>query len=220
MSRFMRTAIEGAATTIRDDTIAELAGGGLPVVPFAPGIDRAALTAGDDAPLFVTLPIAKIGTSRNGRYYDAAMVKEIADQVIEKRPGGNLGHLQESERAWRYDRPEVLWVGAVVRGDAAFARGYIPPYATATRDFLARAKAAGHGVGTSIYGRWRQGWDSTLGALRVQAGGTLESIDFVPPSRAGVQFAGGMALAAEMLDQPRQPGTNKPSAFKRTLLDH
>jgi len=220
MSRFTRTANAGEPWALRDETIAELTGARLPVVPLAPGIDLAALTEGDDAPLFVTLPIAKVGTSRNGRHYNAAMVEEIAAQVIEKRPGGNLGHLQESERAWRYERPEVLWVGAVVRGDTAYGKGYIPTYARDTRDFLARAKAAGHAVGTSIYGRWRQGWDSALGALRVHTGGVLESIDFVPPSRAGVEFAGGMTLASEMFDQPRQPGTTKASAFKRTPLDH
>ena len=220
MSRFTRTTNDGAPWPLRDETIAELAGTAPPAVPFAPGIDLAALIAGDTAPVFVTLPIAKVGKSRNGRHYDAAMVKEIADQVIEKRPGGNLGHLQESERGWRYDRPEVLWVGAKIKGDVAYGKGYVPPYATATRDFLARAKAAGHAVSTSIYGRWPQAYDAALGAMKVRTGGVLESIDFVPPERAGVAFAGGFALASEMVDQPRQPGTTKPSAFTRTPLDH
>jgi hypothetical protein len=220
MSRFTRTANAGAPWVLRDETIAELAGARLPVVPLAPGIDLAALTAGDDAPLFVTLPIAQVGTSRNGRHYDAALVAEIAAQVNRDRPGGGLGHIAEGERATRYDRPEVLWLGATVRGGVAYGKGYIPPYATATRDFLRRARAAGHPVGTSIYGRWRQVWDAALGAMKVLAGGTLEAIDFVPPSRAGVQFAGGMTLASEMIEQPRKPGSTAPSAFKRTPLDH
>jgi len=220
MSRFIRKASMGG-TTIRDETISEMAGHSLPAVPLAPGIDLAALTAGDDNPLFVTLPIAQVGTSRNGRYYDAAVVAEIAAQVNRDRPGGILGHISEGERATRYDRPEVLWVGAVVRGDVAYGRGYIPPYATATRDFLRRAKAAGHGVGTSIYGQWQQVHDTALGALRVLTGGTLESIDFVPPTRAGMRFPGGMTLASELfVDQPRVPGTDKPSAFKRTRREH
>lgn len=219
MSRFRRIGAAGGQI-IGDETIAAIVGGTMPVVPLAPGIDPAVLTAGDEAPLFVTLPIAQVGTSRNGRYYDAAMVAEIARQVNQRRPGGNLGHLKEEERSWRYDRPEVIWIGAVVKGDTAYGKGYVPPYATGTRDFLRRAKAAGHAVGTSIYGRWRQGWDTALGALRVQPGGVLESIDFVPPDRAGVQFAGGMALASELHGQPRRPGTTQPSAFRRTPRTH
>jgi len=220
MSRFIRKASVGA-TTIRDETITEMTGVGLPVVPVAPGVDLAALTAGDDSPVFVTLPIAQVGTSRNGRYYDAALVAEIAAQVNEKRPGGNLGHISEGERATRYDRPEVLWLGATVRGDVAYGKGYIPPYARDTRDFLARAKAAGHGVSTSIYGQWQQVRDTALGAMRVLTGGTLEAIDFVPPARAGMRFPSGMTLASEMLiDQPRVPGTDRPTAFKRTRRDH
>ncbi len=220
MSRFKRTTAAGPGQTIRDETITEMAGVGLPPVPFAPGIDLAALTQGDAAPLFVTLPIAQVGTSRNGRHYDAALVAEIAAQVNRDRPGGGLGHIAEGERATRYDRPEVLWLGASVVGGVAYGKGYIPPYARDTRDFLRRARAAGHPVGTSIYGRWQQVWDTALGAMKVLAGGTLEAIDFVPPARAGVQFGGDMTLASEMIDQPRKPGTNQPSAFRRRALDH
>ncbi len=190
----------GASVTgaLRDYIIGELAAPHLPVVPFAPGIDQTALTAGDDAPLFVTLPIAKVGRSRNGRYYDAAVVAEIAEQVNRDRPGGIMGHIAEAERATRYDRPEVIWLGATVAGDTAYGKGYIPPYARDTRDFLRRAKAAGHQVATSIYGRWQQAHDAALGAVKVLAGGTLESIDFAPAARAGMAFDGGFALSAEM----------------------
>jgi len=183
---------------LRDYLIAELAAPGVPVVPFAPGIDQAALLDGDDNPLFVTLPIAKVGKSRNGRYYDAAVVAEIAAQVNRDRPGGILGHISEGERATRYDRPEVLWLGATVVGDVAYGKGYIPPYARDTRDFLRRAKASGHAISTSIYGQWQQVRDAGLDALRVLVGGTLESIDFAPASRAGMAFGGGFALSAEM----------------------
>ncbi len=183
---------------LRDYIIAELAAPNLPAVPFAPGIDQAALTDGDDNPLFVTLPIAKVGKSRNGRYYDAAVVAEIAAQVNRDRPGGILGHITEGERATRYDRPEVLWLGATVEGDTAYGKGYIPPYARDTRDFLRRAKASGHKVATSIYGRYQQIHDAATGAMRVQTGGNLESIDFAPASRAGMEFGGGFALSAEM----------------------
>lgn len=183
---------------LRDYIIAELAAPDLPAVPFAPGIDQVALVDGDDSPLFVTLPIAKVGKSRNGRYYDAAVVAEIAAQVNRDRPGGILGHISESERATRYDRPEVLWLGATVQGDTAYGKGYIPPYARDTRDFLRRAKASGHKVATSIYGRYQQVHDAATGAMRVQTGGNLESIDFAPASRAGMEFGGGFALSAEM----------------------
>jgi hypothetical protein len=161
-------------------------------------VDFAALTEGDESPMFITLPILRVGKSRNGKFYDKAVVAEVADQVNKNRPGGILGHISEGERATRYELPQVIWVGAAVEGDIAYGKGYIPTYATDMRRFLQSAKAAGHQVSTSIYGVWPQMHDPSIAATRVLPGGALESIDFAPPARAGMDLAVPVMISAEM----------------------
>lgn len=181
---------------LRDGIISEL--NSSVDVPLSSGIDITVLTAGDENPMFVTLPVIKVGLSRNKRYYSQEILREIDDQIKATRPGGILGHIGDQERGTRFDIPKVIWVGSLLQGDTLFAKGYIPQSATDLREYLTVAKATGHRVSTSIYGQWPQQFDATNQQHIVGPGGTLESIDFAPPARAGMDLQAEVMLTSEM----------------------
>src|SRR3972149_11512603 len=100
--------------------------GDYPDVPLAPDVDYAALVAGDEQPMFVTLPIGKVDAkSGNGRYYDESFVQELERQVLENKPVGLMGHLREADRATDFPLEAVHWVGAQRVGELLWGKGYV-----------------------------------------------------------------------------------------------
>lgn len=159
--------------------------GGYPDVPTAAGVDVDALTAGDEDPFFVTLPVAELDvTSANKIYFDADLVKAIERQISEKRPVGLMGHIPADERATAFPIPVIHWVGAARQGKTVWGKGYIPP--GEVREFVRRLKSTGAKIATSIYGIGDHTWDSARGAWSL-SNFVLESIDLAPPERASVQ---------------------------------
>lgn len=160
--------------------------GSYPTVPTADGVDYAALIAGDDAPMFLTLPIGKAGvTSGNKRHYDDAFVRELERQTLQNKPVGLMGHLSESERATAFPAEAVHWVGALREGDTLWGKGYIPP--GAVRDRIRRYKAQGKAIATSIDAFAEGIWDEQMKAHRMSAATLrLNQIDIAPADRAGI----------------------------------
>lgn len=172
--------------------------GKYPDVPYFAGVDIALLTKGDSDPMFLVLPIARVGMqSRNGYIYDEFLVGEIERQLPGK--GGLRGHLREDERSSAFPLEVVHWVGSLRVGDLLWAKAYVAP--GETRNYVREVKARGGGLSTSIYG---EGTVVETGGARRLTALSLESVDIVPPQRASLQLGGDFTLVAEM-EQGRKP---------------
>ena len=150
-----------------------------PKVPNAPGVDTDSLTAGDDNPLFVTLPVLTVGSRGSNPYPDGKggtttlewsreAVESIRDQIIEQRPEGRFGHLKDPHD---YTPGSVRWIGAAMIDDTLYARGYVPVHAAAAREHFRIARAAGAEIGTSIQAAFGEGADTrTLSLVSLDLG--------------------------------------------------
>ncbi len=149
----------------------------LPDVPLPADVNVAELTAGDDSPLFVTVPVLEVGArSDKGFTWTEPDVDRVVSEINTKRPEGNFGHIKPEDRSHAYSPGKVRWLGAVRVGKMAYAKCYVPKYATDAREYFRVAKAARARVGTSVYGlRGKQG-------LRDM---NLETLDFGHPDRLG-----------------------------------
>lgn len=178
--------------------------GQYPTVPITEGVDYEALIAGDDEPLFVTMPIGKAGsTSGNKRHYDEEFITELEKQVLSRRPIGLMGHLKEEDRKTEFPDEAVHWVGAARENDMLWGKGYIPP--GPVRDRVKRYKNTGRPLATSIDAKASGQWDKDLGAMKMD-GSTLDlhQIDFAPADRVGISALSVVPhLSREMED-----GTN------------
>lgn len=172
--------------------------GDFPQIPNDPRVDMGSLTAGDDKPFFVTLPVARVGeTSANGLVYDEELVRAIETQVIGR--GGIMGHLKPEERATAFPVEDVDWVGVQRVGDTTWAKGYIPP--GNARQFVHRLIARGGKLATSIYGPMER---EPLKDGRWRARNfRLEQLDLAPPDRAALKLGGAVGVTAE-IEQPEQ----------------
>lgn len=159
--------------------------GAYPNVPIAADVDYASLIASEADPMFITLPIAKVNAkSGNGRYYDEAFVMELMRQTLESKPVGLFGHLSEAERATSFKPESVHWVGAIRDGDMVWGKGLVVGEAKAR---IARYKASGKALATSIDAVASGAWDESLQAYRMDAKSLkLGQIDFAPADRAGI----------------------------------
>lgn len=167
--------------------------GNYPTIEPAGNIDTQALLDDDDDPLYVTLPVAQIGrTSANGLFYDEALVL----QLVRETPGkwGIFGHIGWRDEGSLFPKPEVYWVGAILEGDLAWAKGYVPP--GEARDTVKRLKASGAGIATSIYGVGEAEFIAE-GQYRLKQF-ELQQLDFAPSDRAALQIGIPPNLTKEM----------------------
>jgi hypothetical protein len=171
---------------VRDVMIISEFKGKPPNVPFADGVDVSELTEGDDAPVFVTLPIGLVNAkSGNKRLYDDKFVKELEKQVIANKPVGLMGHLSLQARATEFPLEAVHWVGALRVGELLFGKGYVPP--GEPRGRLKRYKATKTKIATSIDCIAEGVWDEKEQAYRMKADTLrLGQIDIAPADRAGI----------------------------------
>lgn len=196
--------------------------GQYPTVPIDSSVDYAALVAGDESPVFVTLPIGKDGvTSRNKRHYDEAFVSELLRQTLAMKPIGLMGHLTEQERASAFRAEAVHWVGAVREGGILWGKGYVPP--GEARERLSRYKATGKSIATSIDAEATGTWDDSIGAYRMKAESLkLGQIDIAPADRAGIpDLAAVPVLTREMSDTPPadEPIQQEPEMDKLQVIN-
>jgi hypothetical protein len=175
--------------------------GGYPNVPITADIDLPALIASEGGdPMFLTLPIAKINSkSANGRYYDEAFVLELMRQTIEKRPIGLMGHMSVEERKTAFKPEAVHWIGAIREGDMIWGKGLVVGEAKAR---VARYKASGKSLATSIDAQAIGDWDESLKAYRMRASSLdLGQIDLAPSDRAGVRDLARVPLITSEMDE-------------------
>jgi len=185
-----------AAEMIRDYVVGEFRGN-YPNVATDPRVDLTALTSGDDAPLYVTLPVGEVGkVSNNGLHYDDALVKAIQDQIVGR--GGIMGHIKTEERDTAFPIEAVDWIGALRQGNTLWGKGYIPP--GAAREYVRRLKARGGQLATSIYGPYNEKETLDDGTYRIR-GLRLESLDLAPADRAALKLGGQFAITAQMEQQ-------------------
>lgn len=186
---------------VRDVMIISEFKGKPPKVPFADGVDVSELTEGDDAPVFVTLPIGLVNAkSGNKRFYDDKFVKELERQVLANKPVGLMGHLSLEARATEFPLEAVHWVGAVRVGELLFGKGYVPP--GEPRGRLKRYKATKTKIATSIDCIAEGVWDDSVQAYRMKADTLrLGQIDIAPADRAGIaDLAAVPHLTTEMME--------------------
>lgn len=179
--------------------------GEYPEVQIAEGVDYGELTEGDDAPVFVTLPIGKANVlSANKRFYDDAFLQELERQVVANRPVGLMGHLRAEDRATEFPAEAVHWVGARRDGDLLWGKGYVPP--GEARQRLRRYKASGKKIATSIDALVEGIWDESVGGMRVKAQGMrLGQIDIAPADRAGIADLAAVPLLTKEMAGDAQP---------------
>lgn len=181
--------------------------GGFPDVPIYSDIDYAGLIAGDDSPVFLTLPIGKAGTtSGNGRHYDEAWMQEFERQTVADRPVGLMGHLSDVQRLTEFPPEAIHWVGTRREGDLLWGKGYVPPGEARKR--IHRYKAQGRKLATSIDAHCDGIWDDKLAAYRMKADTLkLGQIDIAPVDRSGIPALAMLPnITTEMSDnQPGQP---------------
>jgi len=170
-----------------------------PPIEVGSSVNLTKLTEGDPHPVFVTLPIAKVGArSRNGRTYDKAAVQSIVTKINTSRSTGIRGHLTEAERATRFDLPSLVWIGAKIEPNGlAWAKAYVPTYSADTREYLRIMGVVESEVGTSIYGT--ADIDESGNVTNLQ----IESIDLGHPQRLGVASAAAIPIVTSELHTPR-----------------
>ncbi|NPV30504.1 MAG: hypothetical protein HPY58_12820 [Firmicutes bacterium] len=147
-------------------------------IPLAPGVDLAALKAGDDDPLEVVVEIPA-GKSRRGWNYLPETIQKIAGEVATKTATGFLGHQDPNKFDYEFPIPVTHWVGALFRDGKAYIRGVVDAAAKDLKRWI-RANRVNQ---VSIFG---------IPTLR-QAGGETQvvdyqllSIDWTPLDRAGM----------------------------------
>lgn len=177
--------------------------GDFPAIDHGERVDIKALTAGDDAPFFITLPIAHVDkVSDNGLTYDKELVATIEREATSK--GGIMGHLKPEDRNTSFPISAVHWVGVKRQGERLWGKGYIPP--GEVREEVRLRKARGDGIATSIYGRHkgREALGNNTYRLR---GFRLESLDLAPPDRAALPLGGDFAITAQMKSDSEEDTT-------------
>lgn len=187
-------------------------------IPTFPGVDVTELTAGDDDPMFLTLPIGKANAkSDNGRYYDEEWLQELERQVVENRPVGIMGHIRAEDVATEFPPEAIHWVGVRRIGEMLWGKGYVPP--GEARERVRRYKATNKKLATSIFAKARGVWDGTVGALRMVAETLqLHQIDIGPADRVGIpSLAAVPRITAEMM-QPENETEQETDMDKMQVI--
>lgn len=160
--------------------------GGFPSIKIPDDVDQAGLTAGDDEPFFLTLPIGKAGvTSGNQRHYDEAWLTELEKQTVANKPVGLMGHLSTADRAHAFPAEAIHWLAVLREGDTLWGKGYVPPGEARKR--IQRYRAQNKKIATSIDAEADGAWDEAIKAFRMDARTLkLGQIDIAPADRAGI----------------------------------
>lgn len=190
----------GAAADFQDVMVIwELRGDYPTDIPLFSDVDIAELTAGDNDPMFLTLPIGQENVkSKNGRYYDSAFLAELERQVIATKPIGIMGHLKAEDLGTDFPEEAIHWVGTKRVGEMLWGKGYVPP--GAARERVRRYKATNKPLATSIFAEAAGQFDKAVNAVRMAAKSLkLSQIDIGPADRVGVPSLARLPLVtAEM----------------------
>lgn len=153
----------------------------------------AGLTQDDPDPFFVTLPVCSVGATSRGKeklIYGKAANTQIVEQIHAKRPEGIWGHMRDDEVDTRYDKPDVMAVGARMdEQGVTWAKFYVMPYATDTRDYYRVKMMLNAKAGVSL---WGQAWANP--ATREVTRLDLKKIDIADPERVGLSVAAAVPI--------------------------
>ena len=156
-------------------------------------------------------------TSGNKRHYDDAFLTELERQTLQNKPVGLMGHLSASDRATAFPAEAVHWVGAVRDGDTLWGKGYLPP--GPVRDRIARYKASGRSIATSIDAMAEQVWDESLKAYRVNAASfRLGQIDLAPADRAGIPDLATVPMLTREIEAPELDTQACPDEGRKEVM--
>lgn len=175
--------------------------GKYPDVPFNEGVTLEQIQEVDDDPVFLTLPLMKVGDrGKDGLLYTEAFVKRIISEMKSKARYGNMGHVPKSERDSSFPSPKALWVGVMQDSDGTvWGKSYLsdPGFKQTVRQMkVTKAELA-----TSIYGTHNPDKMTfhTDGSYEVDASTfILESVDFAPPERAALRKGHKPVLTTQM----------------------
>lgn len=188
---------------------------GYPTIPVPTDVDMGKLTEGDANPMFVTLPIMRVGaTSRNvarvggkvvNRRYGRGAAEALVRDVNRNRPKGLLGHPKPGDGS---KHPAVIrWVAAELDDSGtAWGKFYVMPNRQDVRDDLRTAVAARAKMATSLWG--------SVGGVR-EDGEVIDlqttRIDLVDADEAGIPDLGGVPhITKENYDNESEEGEIMP----------
>lgn len=178
--------------------------GAFPNVSVAAGVDYDALVQGDDDPMFLTVPVARVGdVSENGLVHDRGFAVSLVEQVNRDRPEGLMGHLRDDERSTAYPVSAIHWIGATLVDSVVWAKGYIPRTRADVREEYRIAKAKGGKVATSVYGQAVREFVAESPKWYARDF-DLEHIDLAPYKRAAWKGSGEFYLTRETTHTQKQ----------------
>jgi len=187
---------KAASEMVRDYIVGEFRGD-FPAIDIDTRVDIGALTAGDENPFYLTLPVGEAGeVSDNGLHYDEALIEDIQKQLVGR--GGIMGHIKDADRGTAFPIEDADWVGVLRQGNTLWGKAYIPP--GEAREYIRRLKARGGKLATSIYGPYQKREPLKDGTYCIR-GLRLESLDLAPADRAALKLGGEFAVTAQM-EQP------------------
>ena len=211
----------GAAADFQDVMVIwELRGDYPTDIPLFSDVDIAELTAGDNDPMFLTLPIGQENVkSKNGRYYDSAFLAELERQVIATKPIGIMGHLKAEDLGTDFPEEAIHWVGTKRVGEMLWGKGYVPP--GAARERVRRYKATNKPLATSIFAEAAGQFDKAVNAVRMAAKSLkLSQIDIGPADRVGVPSLARLPLVtAEMQTNQDEEQMDKVQIIREMTID-
>jgi 2'-5' RNA ligase len=147
---------------------------------------------------FVTLPVGQINSqSRNGRSYREAAMRRFAEQINQKRPEGNWGHIPETMLSTHYSNPPIRWLASQIDDQGVvWAKGL--PLTKESQDYFELARDTNARVGTSLAAYAQMDGDDVLDL-------ELITLDLADPARVGVPMTASVpVLSTEMGDPDRQ----------------
>lgn len=189
-------------------------------IPYFSDVDIAELTAGDDDPMFLTLPIGQANvTSKNGRHYDGEFLAELERQVIANKPIGIMGHLKAEDLGTEFPAEAIHWVGTKRVGEMLWGKGYVPK--GAARERIRRYKATNKPLATSIFAEAAGVYDKAVNAIRMAAKSLqLNQIDIGPADRVGVPSLARLPLVtAEMQNNQSEDQMDKLQVINEMTAD-
>ena len=210
----------GAAADFQDVMVIwELRGDYPTDIPLFSDVDIAELTAGDNDPMFLTLPIGQENVkSKNGRYYDSAFLAELERQVIATKPIGIMGHLKAEDLGTDFPEEAIHWVGTKRVGEMLWGKGYVPP--GAARERVRRYKATNKPLATSIFAEAAGQFDKAVNAIRMAAKSLkLNQIDIGPADRVGVPSLARLPLVTAEMQQPKEEQMDKLTVINEMTAD-
>lgn len=189
-------------------------------IPYFSDVDIAELTAGDNEPMFLTLPIGQANvTSKNGRHYDSDFVAELERQVMQNKPIGIMGHLKPEDLGTEFPAEAIHWVGTKRVGEMLWGKGYVPP--GAARERVRRYKATNKPLATSIFAEAAGTFDKAVNAIRMAAQSLrLNQIDIGPADRVGVPSLARLPLVtSEMQNNQSEEQMDKLQVINEMTAD-